>query len=135
MIRELTREKRKIKRMMDMLYREDVERARHSVASYRKRAKELRDMGYSDTADTLEILMKGSQAHQDILNEIVDNLRTKLYLEEEKKYPREAIEVSRKYAGVTGTVRVRYENGSIRLLPRRNYLMMRDAGRDVTLVS
>jgi len=117
-----------------MLWREGVERARRSVVFYRRRAKELRDAGYTDEARTLEVLMRSSEAHQSVLNMMIPNLRTKIYLRSQEK-PKAAIAVSRKYAGIKGTVKVRMEDGSIRIFPRRNYLMMKDAERDVTLVS
>ena len=74
--------------MMNLLYKEGVERARRSVTFYRKRASEFQDTGYSDEAGVLKLLMDSSEIHQDILNEMIDNLRVKVlwkeYLEKEE---------------------------------------------------
>lgn len=124
-----------MKRLAEKLYRDCVADERKAAATYRRLAKELEGLGFHDSAETLKVLVKSEETHMAIVNDIIFFLNQRIQIEEaERRYPKEAVEVSRKYAGVTGTVRVRYENGSIRLLPRRNYLMMRDAGRDVTEV-
>lgn len=123
-----------MKRLVDKIWRDCVSDEKKAAATYRRLARELEELGFHDSSQAVELLVKSEETHMQILNEIIDFLKQRIQIEELKRYPKEAIEVSRKYAGVTGTVKVRYENGSIRILPRRNYLMMRDAGRAVTLV-
>lgn len=125
-----------MKRLAEKIWRDCVEDERKLTATYRRIAKELEELGFPTSAETLRVLVGSEETHMSILNEIIFFLNQRIQIEEEEwRRPKEAIEVSRKYAGITGTVTVRYENGSIHHLPRRNYLMMRDAGRDVTLVS
>jgi rubrerythrin len=45
-----------------------------------------------------------------------------------------AIEMSKKYTGVTGVVLVRDEKGTERWLPKKAYMQMLEAGRKVTLL-
>jgi len=132
----LTKKQEKMKRLSSKLWRDCIPDEMKAAATYRRIAKELEELELHDEAKTLRILVESEEAHKDILNNIINLLNQRVQIEEIEKMrrPEEAIEISRKYAGITGTVRVRYENGSIRLLPRRNYLMMRDAGRDVTEV-
>ena len=131
---KLTPKQRKMKRLADKLWRDCIPDERKAAATYRRIAKELEKLELHDSAEALKIMVQSEETHMVIINDIIFFLKQRIQIEE-IKYPKEAIEISRKYAGITGTVRVRYENGSIRLLPRRNYLMMRDAGRAVTLVS
>jgi FMN phosphatase YigB (HAD superfamily) len=52
-----------------------------------------------------------------------------------RRYPTEkAIEISKKYTGVTGVVLIRDEKGVERWLPKKAYMQMLEAGRKVTLL-
>ena len=130
----LTKKQEKMKRLSRKLWKDCIPDEMKAAATYRRIARELEELGLYDSARAINIIAESEEAHKDMLNSIIDLLNQRVQIEELPRHPKEAIKISKKYTGVKGTVKVRYENGSIRLLPRRNYLMMRDAGRDVTEV-
>lgn len=71
---KLTREQRKVKRLIDKLWRDGVKDEHNAVAFYRTIAKEFRDLGYSKEAKILDTIMEHEQIHKDILNEMIKDL-------------------------------------------------------------
>ena len=78
MIQRLTREQRRIKRIMDKLKKEAIEDEHKAVAFYRSRAKEFRDAGYYEEAEIMNAISEHEQIHKDIINEMLLNLERKV---------------------------------------------------------
>lgn len=123
-----------MKRLADKLWRDSIPDEMKAAATYRRLAKELEELGFDDSAKAVRLIVESKGAHKDILNSIIDSLKQKIQIEEIARRPVEAIRISKKYAGTKGTVTVRDEKGRVRVLPRMAYLMMLEAGRDVTEV-
>jgi len=86
MIQRLTREQRRIKRIMDKLEKKAIKDEHEAVAFYRNRAKEFRNAGYYEEAEIMDTISKHEQIHKDIINEMLLDLQRKViwkkYLEE-----------------------------------------------------
>lgn len=78
----LTREQRRIKRIMDKLEKEGVKYEHQSVAFYRKRAKEFEGAGYHEEAAIMKTISDHEQIHKDILNNLILDLQRKVIWKE-----------------------------------------------------
>lgn len=73
---ELTRrERNKLSRIADKLYRDGVEDEHRTAALYRRLSKELRVVGLYMQADALDLMAGNTEVSKDILNEIIKDIR------------------------------------------------------------
>ena len=78
MIPKLTRDQRRVKRIMNKLQKEGVPDEHKAVAFYRKRAKEFEAAGYYEEAEIMKTISEHEQIHKDLLNEMILNLERKV---------------------------------------------------------
>jgi len=74
--------KRRVKVLIDTLWRDGVSDEQKAVAFYRNRAKELRELGFVSQADVLDTISQHEQIHKDILNDLIDSLNREVLLKE-----------------------------------------------------
>jgi len=79
------RSRNRLSRIANTLYRDGVADEHKAVAFYKRMTKELRDIGFNKEADALELIAKSEEAHKDILNEIILNIKEKILLSQFKK--------------------------------------------------
>lgn len=83
---ELTRRERtKLSRIADKLYRDGVGDEHKAAALYRRLSKELRNAGLYMQADALDLMAGSAEVSKDILNEIIEDIREQVIVSQFKK--------------------------------------------------
>ncbi len=78
----LTREQRRVQRIIDKLKKEGVPDEHKGIAWYRNRARDFEAVGYYEEAEIMKLIQYTEQQHKDILNEMILNLKEKVIWKE-----------------------------------------------------